>query len=174
MLELPSNIREVKECFVLANVLKSGPNSLEPFTFRAAFERQRLSGLSDEQLDREITDQDRLRRLNNGRWEFSVVELNSCSVWPRMGGRNWATGLVGQVAEKLENRGDLTDRLWEMKKVVRQIFSELPLIVLRRASHPDRFQIEDGNHRAVAYYLAGLRQAFAFAGTVDSAFNHEW
>ena len=109
MIQLLATVREVKECFVLANALKSGPFTSESFRAKAALERQRLNELSGEQLDREVTDANRLRRFDNGNWEFTVVELDSCSVWPHMGQRNWATGPVGHVAAQFENCGDSTD-----------------------------------------------------------------
>jgi hypothetical protein len=35
-------------------------------------------------------------------------------------------------------------------------------------------RIEDGSHRAIAYYLAGFKQAFAYAARVPSSCNLTW
>jgi hypothetical protein len=166
--------RFVKECFLLANALKTGPFDPDSYRANAASERRRLAGSSDLHIELGITDLKRRSRYNNGTWLLTVVDLESCSVWPRMGERNWATGPVRQVAERLKTRGDVTDKLWDMTKFIRQPFSEVPVIVFERRSNPRQFRIDDGCHRAIAYYLAGFRQAFALVGKVDGKYNLDW
>jgi hypothetical protein len=91
-----------------------------------------------------------------------------------MGGRVWAKGPVGTVAAGFRERNDQTDRIWEIVTAVEVIRADLPLILLRGRSDLARLRTEDGCHRAVAYYLAGLRRAVAYVGTVRDEINLTW
>lgn len=166
--------RQVKECFLLAETLKTGPFDAAGYQNCLTLEQKRIAGLSEEQVNQRITDSDRRSRYNNGTWLLTVVDLAACSVWPRMDGRLWATGPVNRVAERLKTQDDPTNKAWAILKFIQQSFSEVPLIVFRRNSNPCQFRIDDGCHRAVAYYLAGFRQAFAFVGVVDGKHNLNW
>jgi hypothetical protein len=53
-------------------------------------------------------------------------------------------------------------------------FADLPLIVFRRKRSAEQFRIDDGCHRAVAYYLAGFRQAFAYVGEYHGPGELSW
>jgi hypothetical protein len=174
MFEALCSPRSVKECFLLANALKTGPFDPESYRAKAGLERRRLAEISDTQIDQQVTDGYRRRRYNHATWLLTVVDLASCSVWNPMGQRNWATGPVSQVAERLKTLGDSTDRLWDMTQFIQQPFSEVPIIVFERKSNCRQFRIDDGCHRAVAYYLAGFRQAFAIVGKVDPKYNLDW
>jgi hypothetical protein len=174
MVDRRCEAREVKECLLLADALKSGPFESHGFRNRVVQEWQRISKLSVAHIDQTITDSSRRTRYSNGTWMLTVVDLASCSVWPRMGQRQWATGPVPCVAQKVWERGGASDKIIEMVRAVRLSFAEVPLIVFRRKQSPQQFRIDDGCHRAVAYYLAGFRQAFAFVGDYNGPHELNW
>jgi hypothetical protein len=53
-------------------------------------------------------------------------------------------------------------------------FAELPLVVFSRKRAADQFRVDDGCHRAVAAYLAGFRQAFAYIGEYRGSGELNW
>jgi hypothetical protein len=53
-------------------------------------------------------------------------------------------------------------------------FADIPLVVIRRESSAVQFRIDDGCHRAIAYYLAGFRQAFAYVGQYQGEHKLNW
>lgn len=174
MFDMPCKPREVKECFLLADALKAGPFDPRGYRDRLASERRRIASMSEGQLDREISDPDRRARYSGGTWRLTVVELACCSVWPRMGGRQWATGPIPDVAEELRAHVDSADPLFEIAKNVQLSFSDIPLIVFRRKRSAQQYRIDDGCQRAVAYYLAGFRQAFAYVGVYEGRGELGW
>jgi hypothetical protein len=173
MLETDCDPRQVKEALLLADRLKGGPFEPEGFRERLRLERERLTALSIVEIDREIK-ADRRRRLSEARWVLTVVTLDQCSVWPAMDERKWATGPVDRVAVRLQREGDRDNKVWKILGVVQQTFADLPLTAFRRKSNPAQYRIDDGSHRAVAYYLAGFREAFAYVGRVRDELNHHW
>ena len=56
-----------------------------------------------------------------------------------------------------------------IRERIQEVFAEFPLIAIRTRSDHSRLRLEDGSHRAIAYYLAGFRQAFAYVARVPSA-----
>ncbi len=174
MLGVPCEPRSVRECFLLAEAMKDGPFDPRGYHDRLSSERRRIAGLSDEQVARGITDAARLARFTCATWRLSVVELACCSVWPRMGRRQWATGPAPRVAGELRARGEPGDRLWQMAEAVQLPIADIPLIVTCRRRSAQQFRIDDGSHRAVAYYLAGFRQAFAYVGTAGGGDRLVW
>jgi hypothetical protein len=164
----------VKASFRLADALKDGPFDPDGFRDRLAAERSRLAQLSEEQLDLGIRDPERRVRYGGARWRLTVVELAHCSVWPHMGGRQWASGPVPRVAADLPTRGLPEDRLHSKARVARLAFADLPLIMFRRKRSAEQFRLDDGCHRAVAYYVAGFRQAFAYVGEYQGPGELAW
>jgi hypothetical protein len=53
-------------------------------------------------------------------------------------------------------------------------FANIPIVVIRMNKNPSRFCIDDGANRAVACYLAGFREAYAYIGVVREEINHKW
>lgn len=174
MLNMPCIARDVKACYLLAEALKHGPFDLCGYRDRVASERHRIASLSEDQLDQGIPDPDRRTRYSGGTWRRSVVELACCSVWPQMGKRQWAAGLVSRVVEELRVKGGSADELYERAKIVQISFADNPLIVFRRKRTAEQFRIDDGCHRAVAYYLAGFRHAFAYVGMYEGSCALRW
>jgi hypothetical protein len=107
-----------------------------------------------------------------------AVELTCCAVWPEMGkkegeaDKRWASGPVDKAAE--EFRKHPKDRVWEMVKTAELSIAHLPIVVLRRNSVRTQFRIDDGCHRAVAFYLAGGRLALAYVGQIAPEINEGW
>ena len=172
--ELQCNAREVKEALLVADALKSGPFEPQGFRERLVNERTRVGQLTDIEVERSITDHNRLKRYNGGTWVRTVVNLADCSVWQGMGSRHWATGTVQKVVEQLRKQGRSTDRLFAMSGLFQLFLEEQPLIVFRRSQTPRQYRIDDGCHRAVAYFLAGLRQAPAYVGSYDGPAKLDW
>jgi hypothetical protein len=169
--------REVQVCYLVAKALgREGRDPFDPAAFRErlAAERARVESLSAGELDQAVTDDYRRLRYVGAPWRWSVVELARCSVWKHMGGRLWATGPVPRVAEAFRSQGKPDDQMHAMVTVPHLTFAELPLIVFRRKSSADQFRIDDGCHRAVAYYLAGFRQAFAYVGEYHGRGALDW
>lgn len=174
MLQSRCEARPVKECYLLANVLKAGPFDPQGFRDRLAAERSRIANLPADEIDHLISDMHRRRRYNGAMWQFSIVTLDTCSVWPCMGGRRWVAGRVSRVASELPKFGQSSDRLFAMAWATPLSFAEIPLIVFCRKESTTEYRIDDGCHRAVAYYLAGLRQAFAYVGSYDGPGKLTW
>jgi hypothetical protein len=177
MLQGSCTQRQVKEAVALADKLKDGPFDLDGFKKKLAEVQNELRSLSEYSIDESHfkDHQNRLRRINEGHWALGVVELENCLTWPQFGGRKWIeAGPVNVTADSVRNHNDPTDRLWEMVKHVHLYVVNLPLVVIRINKNPTTFYIDDGAHRAVAYYLAGFREAFAYIGAVKEDINHKW
>ena len=169
--------RQVKEAVVFADKLKDGPFESDGFRKKLAEVRNELRSLSERSIDQSHfkDHQDRLRRINEGQWVLGVVELENCLTWPHFGGRKWVEAWpVNVTADSVRNHNDSNDRLWEMVKHVHLYVLNLPLVVIRTNKNPTTFYIDDGAHRAVAYYLAGFREALAYIGVVREDINHKW
>ena len=112
-------------------------------------------------------------------WTRETVPLDHCWVWPLLGhdpaegiDRTWAVGSVPMVANSC--RGQVSDPLQGMASRWQEIpFSEMPLVVVRVEGRADRFRIDDGNHRAVAAWMAGDVRAQAFVGVIHRV-NEMW
>lgn len=177
MLPFECTPRQVKEAVALADALKAGPFDPDGFREKLAEARNTLRSFSENDIDEKYlkAHQDRLRRIDEGRWTMGMVELAACLTWRHFGGRQWAdTRPVNATADLMRQINDPSDRLWEMSKSAHLFFATLPIIVIRMNKNPSRFFIDDGAHRAVAYYLAGFREAFAYIGVVREEINHKW
>ena len=162
--------RQVKESYILAKRMRDGPFGLEEFRARFDSEALVVAGLSSHSIDDLITDAERRCRIEAGRWELSLVELAACLVWPS-GERR---GPIDQAAQQLAHGDGSKLRISSIPKIAHITLLLLPIIVLRRNDNPFRFNIEDGVHRAAAYYQAGLRLVPALIGTIPADMNHDW
>ena len=178
--QTPSSPEEVARAHLLADQLKEGPFTPDGFRSRIAESQTLLSGYAKDKLFSSMTDAQRRKRIESGTWVFTVITLDQCSVWERMGAtdknrREWAKGPVNRVASELQRKADPENKVWAILRNIRMVFAEFPLIIIRSTGEPSRrFRIDDGSHRAVAYYLAGFRHAFAYVGTVPSHLNLTW
>jgi hypothetical protein len=157
---------EVKRAFVLADWMKAAQRceSEREFDVLLASEGARVRSLSEPELDQIIgKDRHRLERFETFAWIVDEkCDLAKCWVYHRMGGRSWAVGTVQEVAEKFHRMEPLGSRVWRMKLFAMYFKSQLPLIVLNQQGV---LRIDDGSHRAVAMWLAGVTQATAYIGT---------
>ena len=177
MLSHSCGSREVIESFLLANQMKQFASDNQiGFRAKLAAKRDALRTLSATDVNLMMTDAQRLMRYLSAEWQLKIVELASCSVWPKMGQKPWAVGPVPRVAAELVAKDDKDEKAWDILNHVRSAFADLPLIVFERKRSDKQFRIDEGSHRAVAFYLAGFRQAFAFVGKVrnDPDHNGEW
>ncbi len=126
----------------------------------------------------------------NSKWELKTIRLDECGVWPRMGGlpdiatRGSVVDTATYVEKKLKEK-HLTKKNKRAKYIEKMVpFAELitahvPLIVLedgvirhnklipisesKRYKHC-KYDIDDGNHRAVALALLGKKEIKALVG----------
>lgn len=168
---------QVKEAVYLADKLKDGPFDRDGFNKKLTEVKNKLRSLSEIGIEEaHFKDQhDRLRRINEGNWMLGIVGLENCLTWPHFGSwKSVEAGPVDVTAEKVRNHLEPDDRLQEIVTHVHLFFLNLPLVVIRTNKHPAKFFIDDGTHRAVAYYLAGFREALAYIGVVREDINHKW
>lgn len=152
-----------KRAFILADRLKVGPFD-SPGSLLAAVEAAavEIDGLPEAEVDRIIsTDPERLERCNRARWRYAPVGLSQCRVYSRMGERAWAVGTVGLVARRFSSEATDADRIHRMIAFAKVYAERLPLILFRDG---EGLRINDGNHRAIAMFLAGIRTAPAWVG----------
>jgi hypothetical protein len=170
----PSQPREVKECLLLANKMKDGPFDQMGFSSELERFKTTLASLPLEQIDQSIREKDprRFTRYTEANWTLTVVSLERCRVWPKMGGRDWPAEYVNLVANDLVKQAD--EKFWAMGNLAQLFFAAIPLIIIRPTSSADQLRIDDGCHRAIAYYLAGFRQAFAFVGDYQGEAAERW
>ncbi len=177
MLERSSNTDAVARAFLLAerlsDRLKKAPTDRDGFRAALVAEREKLAALSGPAL-LELVPTDRRARFEKGAWVLAIVNLDRCSVRPGMGGEDWARGPVIKIANQFPSRSMPGNPVRVLIERVPDIFADLPLIAIRTRSDHARYRLDDGSHRAVAYYLAGFRQAFAFVERVPSSLNHTW
>lgn len=152
-----------KRAFVFANRLKVGPfESADALLAASKATEVLVDRLSIAELDAIVeADGDRLRRYNNARWRLAALELGPCAVWPKMGEREWAVGTVENVARLFTTKADTSDRIFQMMALSSVYRQHFPLVLFNSSNG---LWLDDGNHRAVAMYLAGVRTAPAWVG----------
>jgi len=126
----------------------------------------------------------------NSKWELKTVRLDQCGVWPRMGGlpdvatRGSSVDTATYIEKKLKG-GRLMKKDKRAKYIAKMApFAELitehvPLIVLEdgvirhnkliplsksKQYEHCKYDIDDGNHRAVALALLGKKTVKALVG----------
>lgn len=127
----------------------------------------------------------------NFKWEYKEIELSRCGVWPCMGGlkEEYTTGNLidtkDMIKKILDNKEHISfnDRralyIEELTYNVEELVDKLPIIVykdhiIRENKYsfwdPKKYKkctydIDDGNHRALAYALLGKKKIKAYVGT---------
>ena len=127
----------------------------------------------------------------NSTWKLEEIDLKDCGAWPRMGGlpdvatKGSILDTVNFIKPYLEDKNKLTLRtsrvlyIEEMMKYADKIVKYIPIIVmkggvirnkLRRASlrkgyKKCKYDIDDGNHRVLAYGMLGNTKIQALVGT---------
>lgn len=168
------SVRAANEVFALSDRMKHGwPLTGESFRSLLGQHIDQVERLGAEALDLEVREH-RRRRYTAATWTLQEISLEACAVWPRMGGRPWATGPVPKVAALFPARSSPDDRIRRMVMCVSLFRECLPLQVLAVQNDLTKFRIDDGCDRAVAMYLAGVRTMFAFVGIVRHHLNHQW
>ncbi len=127
----------------------------------------------------------------NSTWELKEIELKDCGVWPRMGGlpdvatRGCVLDTVEYIQPYLEDKNKLslkTSRVLyieEMMKYAEKITKYIPIVVIeegvirhnklikasvRKNYKKCKYDIDDGNHRALAYGMLGKKKILALVG----------
>jgi hypothetical protein len=161
----PSPTRRAKEAFVIAEMVKAGPLH-SPEAFLASMENleREVTSWTDNEIDSFMARENphRLANYNRAQWKSDTVELQKCTVWPRMGRREWAEGNVTTVADLFRRHEPQQSRIWDMQKFGEIFSSRLPIIVFLVG--PSSIMIDDGSHRAVAMALADIKSSLAWIG----------
>ena len=173
MFERSTSAEVVARAFLLAEELKRAPRTAKPSARSWKAQRKKLAALSGTELFK-LIEVDRRKRIELGSWVFTIINLDRCAVWPGMGGEDWARGPVAKISGQFPSKAQSGNRTRAIRERVQEIFAEFPIIGIRTRSDHTRIRIEDGSHRAVAYYLAGFRQVFAYVARVPSAINLTW
>lgn len=173
MFERSTGADVVARAFLLAEELKRAPPDRDAFRAAVDAERKKLAALAGPDLFK-LIEADRRKRIEQGSWVFAIINLDRCALWPGTGGEEWARGPVAKIAGQFPSRAKPGNRARAIRERIPEIFAEFPLIGIRTRSDHNRYRIEDGSLRAVAYYLAGFRQAFAYVARVPSAINLTW
>jgi hypothetical protein len=173
MFERSTSAEVVARAFLLAEELKRAPADREAFRAELEAQRKKLAALSGTELFK-LIEADRRKRIELGSWVFTIINLDRCAVWPGMGGEEWARGAVAKISGQFPSKAQPGNRSRPIRERISEIFAEFPIIGIRTRSDHTRIRIEDGSHRAVAYYLAGFRQTFAYVARVPSSINLTW
>jgi hypothetical protein len=163
----------VARSFLLAETLRKAPPDRDSFRALLEEERKKIAALSIKDLFAQI-DADRRKRFEMGQWVFTIINLERCAVWPGMGGEAWAKGPVHKISGLFPSKAMPGNKTRAMRERILEIYAEFPLILIRTRSDHSRMRIEDGSHRAIAYFLAGFKQAFAYVARVPSSCNLTW
>lgn len=127
----------------------------------------------------------------NSSWELKEVDLKDCGAWPAMGGLP-EEATMGSVLDTVEyikpylaDKNKLTLKtsrilyIEEMMKYAELITQKIPIVVMedgvirhnkliklseRKLYSKCKYDIDDGNHRAIAYGLLGKEKILALVG----------
>jgi hypothetical protein len=145
-----------------------------------------LASLTESELHSFVNDKERLARFCSALWTQEAIPLEKCWVWPEMRGWVKASGRVPDVAglviddtDQSENGVATKKKLLEMAQEVSRFAGTLPLIAFAPPGIHKRYKrtnitteswydLDDGSSRAVAIWLAGQKEAFAFVGDLRS------
>ena len=172
-----ASARDALAAWMLASAMKGAGESasidrIRSFREELAQEKERLRPLQWWQLVNQVFHADRGSPrpfiFPDMTWHFGEVPLDQCSVWPGDGERSWFRGLVPDIAaiyaqKKRRLRNDKVVRMSELFDSIS--FDDIPIVVVRTAVVSDGFQIDDGNHRAIAAWLAKRTTLPAFIGS---------
>lgn len=149
---------------LLCNAMKSGPFNPEAAALAAiSFKREAIATMSDANVIAAVEDSHRRLRYQKARWSFLDINVADVHVWPRMGGRHWATGTVASLLPMFRVREAGDSRIWSMGPLASLFSDHLNILVIREAG---LLRIDDGSHRAVAMALAGRLKSRAFVGSI--------
>lgn len=150
--------------------------------------------LEEPQLDDLFRDKIRLQRYNEMTWYKTTAAFSEMGSWPKMIGLDirLTTGNITDTAEEVRIRRDkkldlyIPKKFWEkldsLEDNLAFVFPRFPLILFpggevrekdynteaRKNGEPlckiFRYDVDDGNNRAVAYSLSGMGAAHVFTG----------
>lgn len=155
--------------------------------------KTKAAKLSDKQLLTYHLDKWHPRYDNyfNSSWELREIDLKDCGAWPRMGGlpdeitRGSVVDTAGRILALLEDKKRLTFKtsrtlyIEEMMKYAEDISAHVPIVVVqdgvirhnklikpaqRKLYKKCKYDIDDGNHRAIAMALLGKKKILALVG----------
>ena len=159
---------DVKKIFMLAELMKE--RSVKDFLDV----QSELEAMSTNTLHEKIW-KPRRARFDSLDWTFQHIQLSDCGVWPKMCrvDNRYCLGNVVQTAALLKQAipSSLEEKLCAMKQRQKFMIDNLPIILVRGGTirnHPrytqTKYDIDDGNARAVLYCSANLKEVPALVG----------
>lgn len=153
---------DVKKIFMLAELMKE--RSVQDFSDAES----EVEAMSTNTLHEKIWKPRRVR-FDSLDWTFQRVQLSDCGVWPNMCGINsrYCLGNAVQTAALLEQTipSPLKEKLCAMEQRQKFMIDNLPIILvcggtIRSSPHytQTKFDIDDGNVRAVLYCLSDRKK----------------
>ncbi len=161
---------DVKKIFTLAELMIE--RSVEDFLDV----QSEVEAMNTRQLRKKIC-RSRIARYDSFDWTFQRVQLSDCGVWPNMCGidSRYCLGNVVQTVALLKQTipSSLEEKLRTMKQRQKFMIDNLPIILVRGGTirnNPHctqtKFDIDDGNARAVLYCLEDpKKEVLAFVGS---------
>ena len=179
--------RDALDAIVLGNLMKSAgaafsegdPASVESFSRVLQGTRESIRRMSDRDVKAQVLSCDPASRRPEVfpmmRWTWEFVNLDHCLVWPEMGSRSWARGSVPEVSSMIESGAYPNDSLVAFRrKFPIDSYGSMPPIAVRLDGCYRPLGLDDGNHRAVAAYLNGVRQVRALVGSGHAYYQDEF
>jgi len=153
---------DVKKIFMLAELMKE--RSVKDFLDA----QSEVEAMSTNTLHEKILKPRRVR-FDSLDWTFQLVQLSDCGVWPNMCdiGNRYCLGNVVQTVAFLKQTipSSLKEKLCAMKQRQKFMIDNLPIILVRGGTIRNnprytqtKFDIDDGNARAVLYCFADLKK----------------
>lgn len=175
--------QSVQHAFVLSNKMKRITNNInneidiDYHLFRATMEECKNEIRTEPDWDVAVrkSDKDGIRwdLYNKCRWRLDCVELRGIRIYPKMGRSHKDNeeipelkGTVDDAAKIVSNHLVFFPKIKNMKQYADMFCRFLPIIIVNTKRR--KYDIDDGNHRAVAMYLAGIRKVNAWVGEEDS------
>ncbi len=174
------NSTKVARNFVLAQGLKKRYgqiNSLKDYKTIYKEVQKEVAAYSEQKLWKLITDSSRKRRYNQFQWYETKVSLDKIGLWPRMNqiadnllikDAQWSINQIYTSSGKLL-KGQL-NHLFRILPFVQFLNRQVPIIVVKGGTIrkkpylKEKYDIDDGCHRAVCLGLLGRRVINAYIG----------
>lgn len=174
------NSTKVARNFVLAQRLKKRYgqiNNLQDYKRIYKEVQKEVAAYSEQRLWKLITDSSRKRRYKQFQWYEAKVSLDKIGLWPRMSqiadnllikDAQWSINQIYTSSGKLL-KGQL-NHLFRILPFVQFLNKQMPIIVVKGGAIrkkpylEEKYDIDDGCHRAVCLGLLGRRIINAYIG----------
>jgi len=131
-------------------------------------QKKKIGRIKDGEIKEKLkSDSYRYEGYQAATWSLRKISLKYCSVFPNMGGREWAFGTIHDLLPRFRDPvfESPQSQIWALKKMAALWAAHLPIIVWQKGSS---LRIDDGSHRAMAMALAGIDEVEAYVGVFMS------